>query len=86
MSYIPKDEEELRGVAWEVISRLTVSRLLEDCVEALVEAYQIDEDLYISDRQMLEEEDARDMSMPLHTYMSIVVEKEQEEEDVNVTE
>jgi len=86
MSYIPNDEEELRGVAWEVISRLTVSRLLEDCVEALVEAYQIDEDLYISDRQMLEEEDARDMSMPLHTYMSIVVEKEQEEEDVNVTE
>lgn len=86
MSYIPNDEEELRGVAWEVISRLTVSRLLEDCVEALVEAYQIDEDLYISDRQMLEEEDARDMSMPLHTYMSTVVEEEQEEEDVIVTE
>ena len=83
---MPYDEEELRGVAWEVISRLTVGRLLEDCVEALVEAYHMDEGLYITDKQMLEEEDARDMSMPLHTYMSTVVEKEQEEEDVIVTE
>lgn len=83
---MPYDEEELRGVAWEVISGLTVGRLLEDCVEALVEAYQMDEGLYITDKQMLEEEDARDMSMPLHTYMSTVVEKEQEEEDVIVTE
>ena len=53
---MPYDEEELRVVAWEVISRLTVSRLLEDCVEALVEAYQMDEELYITDKAMIEEE------------------------------
>jgi hypothetical protein len=72
----PADEVEYREVAWEVISRLSVARLLEDCVEALVEAYQIDRDLYLTDKEMLVEEDT----------MSTVVEKEQEEQDDTVTE
>ena len=76
-------EEELREVAWEVISRLSVARLLEDCVEALVEAYQIDGELYLTDKEMIDDEDARDISMPMHTYINAVVEKEQEKEIVD---
>jgi len=76
-------EEELREVAWEVISRLSVARLLEDCVEALVEAYQIDGELYLTDKEMIDDEDARDISMPMHTYINAVVEKEQEKENVD---
>ena len=72
----PADEVEYREVAWEVISRLSVARLLEDCVEALVEAYQINRDLYLTDKEMLVEEDT----------MSTVVEKEQEEQDDTVIE
>ena len=76
-------EEELREVAWEVISRLSVARLLEDCVEALVAAYQIDGELYLTDKEMIDDEDARDISMPMHTYINAVVEKEQEKENVD---
>ena len=79
-------EDDLREVAWEIISRLTVGRLLEDCVEALVEAYQMDEDLYRTDKEMLDEEDSEDVSMPIHTYISTAVEQEQEEKDVTVTQ
>ena len=53
----PEQEIEYRIIAWEVISRMTIARLLEDCVEALVEAYQIDEELYITDKEMVESED-----------------------------
>jgi len=80
------NEDDLREVAWEIISRLTVGRLLEDCVEALVEAYQMDEDLYRTDKEMLDEEDSEDVSMPIHTYISTAVEQEQEEKDVTVTQ
>ena len=80
------NEDDLREVAWEIISRLTVGRLLEDCVEALVEAYQMDEDLYRTDKEMLDEEDSDDVSMPIHTYISTAVEQEQEEKDVTVTQ
>ena len=52
----PEQEMEYRIVAWEVISRMTIARLLEDCVDALVEAYQMDEELYITDKAMIEEE------------------------------
>ena len=80
------NEDDLREVAWEIISRLTVGRLLEDCVEALVEAYQMDEDLYRTDKEMLDQEDSEDVSMPIHTYISTAVEQEQEEKDVTVTQ
>jgi len=79
-------EEDLREVAWEVISRLTVGRLLEDCVEALVEAYQMDEELYITDKEMLDEEDGLDTTMPMHSYISEVIAQEQQEQDATVTE
>ena len=80
------NEDDLRELAWEIISRLTVGRLLEDCVEALVEAYQMDEELYITDKEMLDEENGGDVSMPIHAYISTVVEQEQEEKDVTVTQ
>ena len=52
----------------------------------LVEAYQMDEDLYRTDKEMLDEEDSEDVSMPIHTYISTAVEQEQEEKDVTVTQ
>ena len=43
MTDIDFEAEDIRAVAWEVVGRLSVSTLLQDCVEALVEAYNIDE-------------------------------------------
>lgn len=50
-------DEEYREVAWIVIGRLTVSELLGDCVEALIETYKTDEDLFQTDKKFIGDED-----------------------------
>ena len=50
-------DEEYREVAWIVIGRLTVSELLGDCVEALIESYKLDEDLFQTDKKLIGDED-----------------------------
>ena len=82
----PEQEVEYRNVAWEVVTSLPVGQLLGDCVDALVEAYQLNEELYIADKQMLEEEDTKNETMPMTTYINTATEKEQEEQDVNTTQ
>lgn len=49
-------EEEYRTVAWDIIGRLSIATVLQDCVDALVEAYQLDETLYYKDKEFIDEE------------------------------
>lgn len=83
MTDIDLEAEDIRAVAWEVVGRLSVSTLLQDCVEALVEAYNIDEELYERDKTMVEDEDSRDISMPLLEYIRTAVQDTVEVEDAN---
>ena len=46
-------DEEYRELAWIVIGRLSVSELLGDCVEALIESYKLDEDLFQTDKKLI---------------------------------
>ena len=50
-------EEEYRELAWVIIGRLSVSELLGDCVEALIESYKLDEDLFQTDKKLIGDED-----------------------------
>ena len=50
-------DEEYRELAWIVIGRLSVSELLGDCVEALIESYKLDEDLFQTDKKLIGDED-----------------------------
>ena len=53
-------EEEMREVAWEIVGNLSISALLSDCAESLVEAYKVHPELYLQDKLSLEEEDTND--------------------------
>ena len=50
-------DEEYRELAWIVIGRLSVSELLGDCVESLIESYKLDEDLFQTDKKLIGDED-----------------------------
>ena len=50
-------EEEYRELAWVIIGRLSVSELLGDCVDALIETYKTDEDLFQTDKKLIGDED-----------------------------
>ena len=50
-------DEEYRELAWIVIGRLSGSELLGDCVEALIESYKLDEDLFQTDKKLIGDED-----------------------------
>ena len=50
-------EEEFRELAWVIIGRLSVSELLGDCVDALIETYKTDEELFLADKKLLGDED-----------------------------
>ena len=50
-------EEEYRELAWVIIGRLSVSELLGDCVDALIETYKTDEELFLADKKLLGDED-----------------------------
>ena len=50
-------DEEYRELAWIVIGRLSVSELLGDCVEALIEYYKLDEDIFQTDKKLIGDED-----------------------------
>ena len=50
-------DEEYRELAWIVIGRFSVSELLGDCVEALIESYKLDEDLFQTDKKLIGDED-----------------------------
>jgi len=58
-------EEEMRSVAWEVIGGLSVAALLSDCAEALIEAYQVDDELYQQDKESVANELVDEYSTPL---------------------
>ena len=78
-------EEEMRGVAWEIIGGLSVSALLSDCAEALVEAYQADNELYQQDKQSVTNESVDEYSTPFMSYISTLQEKEQVTDDSTTT-
>ena len=50
-------EEEYRELAWVIIGCLSVSELLGDCVDALIETYKTDEELFLADKKLLGDED-----------------------------
>ena len=50
-------EEEYKNIAWEMIGSVPIGLLLQDCVDALVEAYKQDEEIYLKDKELLEEDD-----------------------------
>ena len=50
-------EEEYQSIAWEMIGSVPISILLQDCVDALIEAYKEDEELYLKDKELVEEDD-----------------------------
>ena len=50
-------------MAWEVISRMSIANLLEDCVEALVEAYQLDAELYAIDKELVEDKEPEEQDV-----------------------
>ena len=50
-------EEEYKNIAWEMIGSVPIGLLLQDCVDALVEAYKEDEEIYLKDKELLEEDD-----------------------------
>ncbi len=58
-----EQEIEYRNVAWEVISRMSIANLLEDCVEALVEAYQLDAELYAIDKELVEDKEPEEQDV-----------------------
>ena len=78
-------EEEMRGVAWEIIGGLSVSALLSDCSEALVEAYQADNELYQQDKQSVTNESVDEYSTPFMSYIGTLQEKEQVTDDSTTT-
>jgi len=78
-------EEEMRGVAWEIIGGLSVSALLSDCAEALVEAYQADNELYQQDKQSVTNESVDEYSTPFMSYIGTLQEKEQVTDDSTTT-
>lgn len=47
-------EEDMRGVAWDIVEQLTVAEVLVSCVEALVETYKQDIELYHLDKAAIE--------------------------------
>ena len=49
-------EQEMREVAWEIVGNLSIMDLISDCAESLVEAYKVNEELYLQDKLSLEEE------------------------------
>ena len=50
-------EEEYKNIAWEMIGSVPIGLLLQDCVDALVEGYKEDEEIYLKDKELLEEDD-----------------------------
>jgi len=78
-------EEEMRGVAWEIIGGLSVAALLADCAEALVEAYQNDNELYQQDKEAVGNELVEEYSTPFMSYINTLPEKEHVRNDSTVT-
>ena len=68
-------EEQMREVAWTVLSGIPVGVLLADCIDALTEAYQMDEELYARDKESMD----TSLSSPLGTYITTV--RESREDD-----
>ena len=67
------------------IGGLSVSALLSDCAEALVEAYQADNELYQQDKQSVTNESVDEYSTPFMSYISTLQEKEQVTDDSTTT-
>lgn len=63
-------EEQMREVAWNVIAGIPIAVLLADCIDALTEAYQIDEELYARDKEGMD----TSLASPLGTYITTVQE------------
>ena len=80
-----EQEDEMRTVAWEVIGGLSIAALLADCVEALVEAYQSDSDLYRQDKESVDNTATDEYSPPFISYINNFQEKEQFDNDPAIT-
>jgi len=78
-------EEEMRSVAWEVIGGLSVAALLSDCAEALIEAYQVDDELYQQDKESVANELVDEYSTPFLSYINTIQEKEPVPDDTTTT-
>ena len=52
-----------------IIGRLSGSELLGDCVDALIETYKTDEELFLADKKLLGDED---VDTELYWTLSIV--------------
>ena len=75
-------EDDMRNVAWDIVGHLTVSELLADCVEALVEAYKQDDELYHLDKEATQSDDVENPTKPFTNYINSL---EQDEDDADDT-
>ena len=63
-------EVQMREVAWTIISGIPVGVLLADCIDALTEAYQTDEELYARDKESMD----TSLASPSGTHITTVQE------------
>jgi len=82
-----EQEDEMRSIAWEVIGGLSIAALLTDCVEALMEAYKADSDLYIQDKESIDNTTALtdEYSPPFISYINDLQDKKQFDNDPAIT-
>ena len=74
-------ELEMKQLAWTLVGNMSISAVIQDCVDALVEAYKMDEELFEADKELLQQDDATEVN-PFETYHQTAMKNL--EEDVTV--
>ena len=51
-----EQQVEMTRIASVLIGNMTIASLIQDCIDALIEAYTLDNDLFEADKQIVEEQ------------------------------
>ena len=70
-----EQQVEMTRIASVLIGNMTIESLIQDCIDALIEAYTLDNDLFEADKQIVEEQLGTVVN-PFGTYEQTVL-KEQ---------
>ena len=70
-----EQQVEMTRIASVLIGNMTIASLIQDCIDALIEAYTLDNDLFEADKQIVEEQLGTVVN-PFGTYEQTVL-KEQ---------
>ena len=73
-----EQQEEMVRVASALIGNMTIASLIQDCIDALIEAYNLDNDLYETDKQIVEEQLGTVVN-PFGTYEQAVLKQQAKE-------